>query len=137
MVSPPVTLVLTQSIEEAEQLLASKALTGAPVLDQQGMLRGILSQRDIQHIPVAERKQRQVADLMTTHMVLAFPDEPLDEVLERMSSSQRSWMPVVGEEKHDLEACSLVGVLSLADIMRTYRLTLTSDLRRMQTLVKG
>lgn len=137
MVPPPVTLALFQSIEEAEQALIVGKVSGAPVLDKQGVLRGILSQRDIQQIARDARKDRLVADLMTTQMVLATPSDPLDEVLERLSTSQRRWVPIVDEDRHGLEQSSLVGMLSVADIMRAYRLTLTSDLRRMQGLVKG
>ncbi|HEY1348432.1 MAG TPA: chloride channel protein [Ktedonobacteraceae bacterium] len=137
MVLPAVTLFLQQSLAQAEDLLATWALSGAPVLDQDGVLRGILTQRDIQQVAQDARGHRPVADLMTTHMILASLDEPLDEVLERLSMSRRSWVPVVDEEIHAPEKLSLVGTLSAADIMRAYRLTLTSDLRRMQGLVKG
>lgn len=136
MVLPTVTLFPQQSITEAEKLLVDQALSGAPVLDQDGRLVGVLSQRDIQRIALDERACQLVANQMTTQVVLAAPDEPLDEVLERLSMSQRSWVPVIDQEDHP-DQRSLVGTLSVAGIMRAYRFTLSHDLRRMQGLVKG
>lgn len=136
MVAPSVTFLPQQRVAEAENVLARRAVNGAAVVDQSGMLQGVVTQRDIQQVALAARGHRLVAEVMTTHPVLATADEPLDEVLERLSTSRRSWVPVV-EDVGKQEKPSLVGILSVAEMMQAYRQALTSDLRRMQGLVKG
>jgi CIC family chloride channel protein len=131
LVPPVLVLSPEQRVASAERLLAEQTIRSAPVGDQRGILRGILSQRDIQQTTLAERENTVVADLMTTQMVLAHPDETLDDVLERLSNSRRSWLPVVDD------GGKLLGTLSVADMMRTYRLTLTRNLRRTRGFVKG
>ncbi len=68
-------------------------------------------------------------------MLIALPDETLDEALEQLTSHRVSWMPVV-----DVEATAgkhVVGILTAADIVHAYRETLMKDSRRMRGLVEG
>jgi CIC family chloride channel protein len=131
-----VSLRQTLSLEEAEQLLARHTLSGAPVLDQAGVLRGILTQRDIQQVPVAERGQRRVEDVMTTRMHLIHPEDTLDDALEHLTTQRISWMPVVSSDATQ-DARRVLGILSVTDIVRAYRVGFSKDLRRMRGLVKG
>jgi CIC family chloride channel protein len=131
-----VSLRQTLSLEEAEQLLAQHTLSGAPVLDQAGVLRGILTQRDIQQVPVAERGQRRVEDVMTTRMHLIHPEDTLDDALEHLTTQRISWMPVVSSDATQ-DARRVLGILSVTDIVRAYRVSFSKDLRRMRGLVKG
>ena len=129
-------LAPTLSVSEAAQVLTDQAISGAPVLDQKGILRGVLTQRDIQRVPLAERDQHRVEDSMTREVQVIHPDETLDNALEHLTSQRVSWMPVV-----DIEATQenrrVLGILSVTDIVRAYRLSLSKDLRRMRSLVKG
>ena len=63
-----------------------KPRVGPPVLDQAGNLLGILTLADIQSVPLAERAQRQVKDAMTREVLVAYPDDSLDEALEQLTS---------------------------------------------------
>ena len=126
----------TFSLEKAEQLLASQTLSGAPVLDQDGLLRGILTQRDIQKVPSTERGQQVVGEAMTTSVQVAHLDDTLDDALEHLTTQRISWMPVV-EIEAALESRKVLGILSVTDIVRAYRVSLSKDLRRMRGLVKG
>ena len=125
-----------QSIAEAEQKLAELTLSGAPVLDQNGFLQGVLTQRDIQKMPPLEREHRTVAEFMTTQMLLAYPEETLDDTLEHLTTQHISWMPVVDSEAA-LGKQRVLGLLTVGDIIHAYRRALTKDLRRTRGLVKG
>ncbi len=125
-----------QLLAEAEKLLAEHIESGAPVVDPQGNLLGILTQSDIQRIPPQERAQRTVNDALFRDVLVMYPDETLDEALEALSTRRVSWAPVV-----DAEALSgdraVIGILSVASIVRVYRERLTKDERRMRGLVEG
>jgi chloride channel protein, CIC family len=123
-------------LHEAEHMLANQTISGAPVLDQRGILRGILTQRDIERVPLAERDQHRVEENMTTDIQVIHPDDTLDDALEHLTSQRLSWMPVVDIEASQ-ENRKVLGILSVTDIVRAYRLSLSKDLRRMRSLVKG
>ena len=125
-----------QTVAEAESLLAARVESGGCVLDDRGNLQGVLTQIDIQRVPLGERGQKPVSDAMNRDILIAYPDESLDEALEQLTSHRVSWMPVI-----DVEATTVgkhvIGVLTAADIVRAYRETLVKDSRRMRGLVEG
>jgi len=126
-----------QTVAEAEKLLISRVESGAPVVDGHDNLQGVLTQVDIQQVPPTEREHRLVKDAMKRDVLVAFPDETLDEALERLTSHRISWMPIVDQEAESASGNRVVGVLSAADIVRAYRTTLMKDSRRMRGLVDG
>jgi CIC family chloride channel protein len=124
------------SAVEAEKILIDKAESGAPVVDRYNNLQGVLTLVDIQRVPLTDREKRTVGEIMNRDVLVAYPDETLDEALEQLTSHRVSWMPVL-----DIEAPagdkSVIGVLSAANIVRVYRETLAKDSRRMRGMVEG
>src|SRR5947209_1440741 len=53
-----------QTLAEAEALLAGSVESGAPVLDERGMLLGVVTHVDIDRVPPDKRDQRTVAETM-------------------------------------------------------------------------
>lgn len=125
-----------QTIADAEKLLSDHIESGVPVLDDEGNLQGVLTQADIQHIPLEERALRTVSTAMTREVLVASPDDTLDVALEQLTSHRISWVPVVDLEHH-LTKKHIVAVLSVADIVRAYRETLAKSSRRMRGMVEG
>ena len=125
-----------QSVAEAEKLLDDRIASGAPVVDARGYLQGVLTIANIQKVPLEERDQHRVEELMTRDVLVGYPDDTLDEALEELTRHRVSWMPIV-----DVEAAAgsqhVIGVLTSADIVRVYRETLLKDSRRMRGLVEG
>jgi CIC family chloride channel protein len=136
MVPTTLSFSLQQTLAEAEKLLAATIESGAPVLDTQGNLLGVLTQADIQRVPLAEREATHVETAMNREVLTVYPDDTLDEALEQLTSHRVSWAPVVDVEGLAGDKC-VVGVLSAANIVRTYRETLAKDSRRMRGLVEG
>ncbi|MFL5624785.1 MAG: chloride channel protein [Ktedonobacteraceae bacterium] len=127
---------LEQTLASAEKILAEHAESGAPVVDGQDNLLGVLTLADIQRVSPAEREQRRVEEAMNRDVLVTSPDETLDEALEQLTSHRVSWMPVLDTEplsgdKH------VIGVLSATNIVQAYRKTLTKDARRMRGLIEG
>jgi CIC family chloride channel protein len=125
-----------QTVAEAEKALAARTESGAPVIDSAGNLQGVLTQMDIMRIPLAERESCPIKNAMNRDVLMAYPDETLDEALEQLTSHRVSWMPIVDAEAPVGER-HVIGMLSAADIVQTYRKTLAKDSRRMRGLVEG
>ncbi len=125
-----------QTLEEAEKLLADHVESGAPVLDAQGKLLGVLTLADIQRVPVVERALERVKMVMNRDVLVVYPDDTLDESLEQLTSHKVSWAPVVDVE-HTVGDTYVIGILSASTIVRAYRETLAKDSRRMRGLVEG
>jgi CIC family chloride channel protein len=134
MVPASVQLREGQTLAEAIILLTENDLRGAPVLSEEGMLRGVLTRTDIEHIPNAEHAQRHVGEAMNQKVLVIHADEALDEALEELTTSQVSWAPV-GEVKALAQDCRIIGVISIAQIIQFYRSTMVKDSQRMQGLV--
>jgi CIC family chloride channel protein len=125
-----------QSVAEAEKILIDKTESGAPVVDRHNNLQGVLTLVDIQQVPLTEREKRTVGEIMNRKVLVAYPDETLDEALEQLTSHRVSWMPVLDVEAQAGDK-SVIGVLSAANIVRMYRETLAKDSRRMRGMVEG
>jgi CIC family chloride channel protein len=136
MTPPPLHLSLLQTVAEAEQQLAERAVGGASVLDARGDLLGVLTLADIKNVPGDERGSRRVEQAMNRDVLVAQPDDTLDVALDQLTSHRISWMPVVEVEKAT-GGRHLVGRISAQEIVRAYRETLAKGSRRMRGLVEG
>ncbi len=127
---------LKQTVTEAEKLLADYVESGAPVLDEQGNLQGVLTLFDIQQVPLAERQKQSITSIVNHDVLTVYPDDTLDEALEQLTAHRVSWAPVVDVEGLSGDVC-VIGVLSAKNIVQLYRETLAKDSRRMRGLVEG
>jgi CIC family chloride channel protein len=123
-----------QTVAEAGKTLAERTESGAPVIDSTGNLQGVLTQMDIMRVPLTERESCPIKNAMNRDVLTAYPDETLDEALEQLTSHRVSWMPVVDAET-PVGGRHVIGMLSAADIVKTYRKTLAKDSRRMRGLI--
>ena len=124
-----------QTIASASQSLSDRPETGAPVVDAKGKLLGVLTQADIQRIPATEREKRLVRDAMRKDVVEFHPSDTLDDALERLVSRHVSWAPVVSLET-ETGGRIVLGWLSAADIMKSYRSTLLKDTQKMGRVIR-
>jgi H+/Cl- antiporter ClcA/CBS domain-containing protein len=85
-----------------------------PVVNGDDMLLGVLTRRDLLHLSLSERAlPPTVGEAMTTHVVVAHPDETLRDVAYRMAETATTRMPVVtrGPERR------LVGIITLPALL--------------------
>jgi len=97
------------------------------VVDGDGRLCGIVSLSDLRKAVDSEGadsegglEPKRVADIMTSTVVTAFPDETVDVVLKRMGPRDLSRLPVVTRQ----DPHHLVGVIRRNDIVRAYNIAL-------------
>ncbi|MBU1229706.1 MAG: CBS domain-containing protein [Proteobacteria bacterium] len=139
MTADPVTLAPETDIRTAAALLLDRKINGAPVVDAQGRLVGVLCQSDL----VAQQKQvtlpsvfamldgfialssrddferelqkiaaTSVAQAMTASPRTVSPQTPIDEIATVMVNEKLFTLPVVDSGR-------LVGVVGKEDILRT------------------
>jgi CBS domain-containing protein len=94
--------------QEAAQLLDEKRISGAPVVDAESKIIGIITEADI--ISKVNRDGLCVADIMS-HDVIAISEEtPVSEIAALLAARKIKRVPVVCDGK-------LVGIVSRADIV--------------------
>jgi CBS domain-containing protein len=102
-------------IMRAVHLLVTEDVSGLPVVDQQGMLLGILTERDCievaLHAGYFDEMGGSVEQYMTTPAVSVNPDSTLMDLAELFAHSPFRRCPVVEEGK-------LVGLICRRDILR-------------------
>ncbi len=73
MVTDPVTIGPTASLAEMDSMCGHYRISGLPVVDDAGVLLGIVTNRDIRFIPPAEFDERDVHSVMTPMPLVTAP----------------------------------------------------------------
>lgn len=96
------------SAQQAAQLLDQKRISGAPVVNAQGQLIGMITEADI--ISKVNREGLRVADIMTHELIVVTEETPVGEIAQLLTERKIKRVPVVSNGK-------LVGIVSRADIV--------------------
>lgn len=108
----PVTINSDVDYREAFDIMHDKDLHHLPVVDADGKVVGILTQRDLQ---LAARHFREadvgVSEVMRAPVITVAPDDPLKSAAERMTSARIGGLPVVDGDR-------IVGVITERDLLR-------------------
>jgi CBS domain-containing protein len=100
------------TVEDAIQCLLEHRVTGAPVVDEEGCLVGIVSEFQLlEAIYRPEVKQEHVCDLMTKQVITVTEDAPLSEVANKLLLHRIRRAPVV-------RGNTVVGIVSRRDLLR-------------------
>lgn len=109
-----VTLRGEQTIPEVAAFLTANRIGAAPVVDDEGRLIGMLSERDIMRY-VGElgedTKTRTAAELMTTLVASCTPQSTILDAMLMMTNRRCRHLPVF--EDH-----ALVGLVSIGDLVK-------------------
>jgi CBS domain-containing protein len=115
MTTAPMSITPDTEIMRAVHLLVSEDISGLPVVDGQGMLVGILTERDCIEVALQagyfDELGGRVERYMTTPVETAEPDSALMDLAELFVRSPFRRCPVVEEGK-------LVGLICRRDILR-------------------
>ncbi len=110
MILDPVTLPLHAEVKDALHLMRENKIGGIPIVDNQGKLAGILTNRDLRFEVELDRK---VTDIMTTDRLITAPKgTTLAQAKEILQRHKIEKLPVVDE--HNV----LVGLITYKDIMK-------------------
>jgi IMP dehydrogenase len=110
MIVEPVTLPPTALVGEAQALMARYHISGVPITDGEGVLVGILTNRDLRFEDAADR---MVSELMTDRDLVTAPaGTTLDEAEEILHRAKVEKLPVVDADGR------LKGLITVKDIQK-------------------
>ncbi|SMP19915.1 inosine-5'-monophosphate dehydrogenase [Desulfurobacterium pacificum] len=108
MIVKPVTVKPEQTIAEAESLMKKYKISGLPVVNDEGKLVGIITNRDIRFVKDFSKK---IADVMTKENLKTVPvGTTLEEAKEILHRYKIEKLPVVDENGY------LKGLITIKDI---------------------
>ncbi len=111
MTAKPATLGLDARISDAVEVVVEKKIGGLPIVDKEGALAGIVTERDVLSVLAAERSPLQVEDVMSTSLRVTAPDSTIASVTRDMTKHRFRRLPVVSDDV-------LYGIVTATDIMR-------------------
>ena len=100
----------SDSIKSAAKIFAEQNFDHLPIVDKRGKLAGIVTSWDIA-VAVGTGK-RKLSEIMTSKVITASEDEPIDSIARRLESHRISGVPVVNSRRE------LKGILTSQDISR-------------------
>lgn len=100
-------------VHEAIQILVKHGVTGLPVVDFQGHVRGLITEQELIHLLLEEliTETQLVKNFMKTDVITCSSDDSVIKVCETFLSNPTVNLPVVEEGK-------IIGIISRIDILR-------------------
>ncbi|HEY9567021.1 MAG TPA: CBS domain-containing protein [Thalassobaculum sp.] len=126
-----VTVHSSDSVRAVVHLMARRHIGAVPVLDADGALVGIFTERDVMCRVVGrdlDPAGTSVADVMTPSPVTAAPDWPILRALEQMAAGGYRHLPVV-------EGDRLLAIVSIRDLYAAVTGRLKDDVMTMSSSV--
>lgn len=112
IMSPKVLSVRENSrIQDVAELIVEKKCGGIPIVDAEGSIKGIVTERDILKVLHSQDSYLAVSDVMTKSPYITSPDNTITSVAEEMIAHRFRRLPVVSEDV-------LFGIVTAMDIMK-------------------
>ena len=113
MTNVPVRVLPNETLEKCSNVMLKRKV-GTIIVEEEGKLMGIISERDIVRKVVAKGENpigKYVKDVMVTELITIEPDKDIFEALNRMKEYDIRHLPVLHNNK-------LVGLLTMKDILK-------------------
>lgn len=123
LMSSPVTVIPEQSsVDEAMQILRRHGHNGAPVVDADGRLAGVVSRRDLEHALKFDMHEARVTGFMNRSVVTAAPDDTHVQLEANLIQHGVGRLPVVSADGE------LVGIVTRSDLLAARHTSPNRDL---------
>ncbi len=119
MTEAPSVVDATSTLRTALERLQALDIRHLPVVDSDGVLVGMISDRDLRGAHVGELRaplDTAVASIMSANVVAVDEDADVAEIVDIMLDYKIGAVPVIDADK------SLVGIVSYIDLLRTLSL---------------
>jgi IMP dehydrogenase len=122
MISNPVTIHPKATLEELDETCGQYRVSGLPVVDEDHRLLGIITNRDLRFVPVAEWAERLVGDVMTP-MPLITGHEGIqrEEATRLLRQHKRERLPIVDGDGR------LTGLITVKDFVKSEQFPYASN----------
>lgn len=128
-----ITVSPDRPILEVVTLLKERGIGAVVVVGDDGMIAGILSERDIVHAladQATDLARLRAADLMTTQVSICESDHPVNDVMRQMTEGRFRHVPVVDDGR-------LAGIISIGDVVRARIEELEREREALQHYIAG
>ncbi|WP_250434236.1 IMP dehydrogenase [Hanstruepera flava] len=110
MIIDPVTLPLTAIVRDAKENMAEHSIGGIPIVDENGVLKGIVTNRDLRF---EKNNNRPIVEVMTSeNLVTAGQGTSLMDAEDILQENKIEKLPVVDENY------KLIGLITFRDITK-------------------
>ncbi|MFQ5682900.1 MAG: chloride channel protein [Candidatus Binatia bacterium] len=125
-----VTVKPDTSFEALSKLFQTGHSHGFAVVNEADEICGVVSLTDLERSVRRGKATGMVKDICTTRLITAFPEESLEEVIQRIGAQDVSRIPVVDR----VHPKRLLGMVHRADVIRAYTLALMGDQARQDQM---
>lgn len=128
-----ITITPDRSIFEAIKMLTENKISSLVVFDDNNKLIGIITERDIIRAMTENYealKSQKVADLMSTNLIVAIPDDEIEYVKGIMTQNRIRHLPIVTKE-------GLAGIISIGDVVKFQLQEIKVQNRYLEDYVSG
>ncbi|MDG3003907.1 CBS domain-containing protein [Paludisphaera mucosa] len=128
-----VTIDSEASVQDAVARLVQNDVGSLPVVDGEGRLVGVVSERDVlrlMHHKGDGFGRLRVASVMTCNPVTCRVDDSVDDVMGLMSERRIAKVPIVEDE-------ILVGVVSVGDVVKVMYEKVTTENHHLMSYIHG
>ena len=113
VITDPFFLHPDNTLEEADALMRKFRISGVPIVDQEGKLVGIITNRDLKF---EENYSRRISECMTSeNLITAREGITLDEAKTILGKARKEKLPITDETGH------LKGLITIKDIEKTIK----------------
>ncbi|WP_106507860.1 IMP dehydrogenase [Brachybacterium timonense] len=112
-ISNPVTIGPDATLEDFDAVCGNYRVSGLPVVDENSILLGICTNRDLRFIPVAEWADTRVRDVMTTEVFTAPEDVSPADATAMLRRNKRERLPLVAADG------TLRGLITVKDFVKS------------------
>ncbi|SJN27407.1 Inosine-5'-monophosphate dehydrogenase [Microbacterium esteraromaticum] len=129
MITDPITTTPEATVEEVDSMCAKYRISGLPVVDADGHLVGIITNRDMRFVSGLERKTTLVKDVMTReNLVTARVGVPAGEVIALFAKHRVEKLPLIDDDG------KLAGLITIKDFDKSekYPLATKDDQGRLR-----
>jgi CBS domain-containing protein len=126
-------VIVTDTVYNSAKIMADKNIAALVVVDGQGSLIGIVTERDMTQRVIAaglDGKTTPIADIMTKNPDTLSPDDSAGDALQLMQTRNYRHLPVTENGK-------CIAIVSIRDLYAAVKEALEQDIRETEAFVFG
>ena len=127
-----ISIVPDASVFEAIKLMADRSI-GSLLVMEGDVLRGIVTERDYARKVIIKGRASEttpVADIMTTDLVTASPDQTVNHCMTLMSGKRIRHLPVIVDDK-------VAGIISIGDLVQAIISDQQEEIEQLEHYISG